>query len=112
MRRLQNITAEPVQRHTIVFQESEVVVTIRLYPRSQLWALDAEYKDWSIHGIKLSLGVLHMASQNKPFDFIVEDNSGAGIDPFQSIDFSSGRCDLYMLDPEEMEIIRGAEVPL
>lgn len=112
MIRIQNITNEPIQRHTIVFQESEVVITLRLYPRMQMWAIDAEYKDWAVHGLKLSLGVLHMASQNKPFDFAVVDKSGTGIDPFQSTDFSSGRCELYMFEPDEMAIIRGAEVPL
>lgn len=111
MKRIQNITNEPIQRHTIVFDESEIILTLRFYPRTQVWCMDAEYLDWQVFGLKLSVGVLHMISQNQPFDFIVTDNSGEGFDPFQRTDFQSGRCNLYLLEPADMVRIRGDEVP-
>ena len=113
MIRIQNITSEPIQRHTIIFQESEITLVLRFYPRNQVWCFDAEYKDWAVYGIKLSLGVRHIKSQNKPFDFFVTDRSNNGIDPFRSNDFSGDRCRLYMFEPDEMVNIRGgAEVPI
>lgn len=112
MKRVQNITNEPIQRHTIVFEESEITLTLRFYPRTQIWCFDAEFGDWAVYGLKLSVGVLHMVSQNQPFDFIVTDESGVGIDPFQRTDFTSGRCLLYLLEPDDMVELRGDEVPL
>ena len=112
MKEIENIGAEAIQRHTIIFQEYEIKLTLRFFPKTQIWSFDAEFIDWQVYGLKLSVGVLHMVSQNKPFDFIVTDTSGNGIDPFQINDFSSGRCKLYMLNEQEMITIRnGAEVP-
>ena len=110
MKRLQNITSEPIQRHTILFEKSEITFILRFYPRTQIWMFDAEFGDKQVYGLKLSVGVLHMLSQNQPFDFVCVDLSGNGIDPFQRQDFSSGRCEIYMLEAGEMEQIRGAAV--
>ena len=110
MRRLQNITAEPIQRHTILFEESEIIFTLRFYPRTQIWMFDAEFGDTVVYGLKLSVGVLHMISQNQPFDFICVDKSGNGIDPFTRTDFSGGRCEIYLLESADMKLIRGVEV--
>lgn len=113
MIRVQNITSEPIQRHTIVFEESEIILTLRFYPRTQIWCFDAEYKEWAVHGIKISVGVPHIISQLQPFDFACIDRSNNGIDPFQVGDFSSGRCGLYMLETADMVDVRGgAEVPI
>jgi len=113
MRELTNLTDEPIQEHTILFEESEVLLTIRFFPKTEIWCFDAEYKGKAVYGLKLSVGVLHMVGQNQPFDFIVSDNSNNGVDPFKRDDFSSGRCSLFILDADEMISIRnGAEVPL
>lgn len=113
MRRIQNITDEPIQRHTILFDESEITLTLRFYPKTQHWTFDAEYAGNAVYGVKLSVGVLHMVSQNQPFDFLVVDRSGLGFDPFQRDDFSNDRCRLYMLETEDMVTVRdGAEVPV
>ncbi len=56
--------------------------------------------------------MLTLLSNNLPFDFIVEDQSNNGIDPFRIDDFSEGRCALYMLEAAEMGEIRGDTVPL
>ena len=110
MIRIQNITDEPIQRHTILFEESEIIFTLRFYPRTQIWMFDAEFGDKKVYGLKLSVGVLHMLSQNQPFDFVCGDLSRNGIDPFKRQDFSSGRCEIYMLEAADMELIRGAAV--
>ena len=113
MRRIQNITNEPIQRHTVIFEESEIILKLRFFPRNQFWTMDVEYGDYQVFGVKLSVGVLHITSGNMPFDFTVTDMSGNGIDPFQRNDFSSGRNRLYMFDRDEMlQIRRGEAVPV
>ncbi len=113
MRRIINKTNKTIQRHTILFQESEIILTLRYYPRVEMWAFDTEYANNLTLGRKLSVGVLHMVSENQPFDFIVTDRSSAGIDPFRINDFSDGRCYLYLMEASDMVSIRnGAEVPV
>lgn len=110
-RLLRSIGNEAHQRHTIIFNESEIILTLRFLAPVEQWFFDAEYEGNAVYGIKLSCGVLHMVSQNQPFDFAVTDNSGEGIDPFRLDDFADGRCSLYLLTPDEMFDIRGVEVP-
>lgn len=110
--KLTNITDEAHQRHIVLFEESEIVLTLRFYPTVEMWCFDAEYKGNILNGYKLSTGVLHMRSRNMPFDFFVMDASGNGLDPFKLDDFSTGRCELYMFDSDDMEAIRNAPVPI
>jgi len=111
MKRIQNITDEPIQRHSIIIGEYEAVLYLRYFPKTQHWTIGIEYEGGAVYGVKLSLSVLHMVSANFPFDFIVADNSDTGIDPFQRDDFVNGRCTLYMLTADEMiEVREGAEV--
>jgi hypothetical protein len=109
MRQITNITAEPAQRHLILLNDSEISLTLRFYPKSGMWCFDAEYNGRKVLGVKLTCGVLHMLSQNQPFDFIV--TSGEDLDPFRPNDFSGERCSLYMLESEDMTEYRGIEVP-
>lgn len=110
MRQLQNLTDDITQRHTIIFEESEIALTLRYHPTAQFWSVDLDYKDHTVKGHKLSLDVLHMASRNLPFDFLVRDSSGTGLDPYRRDDFATGRCRLYLLEPDNMEALRGAPV--
>jgi hypothetical protein len=108
---MQNIDSQPHQRHTVILNDAEVDVFLRYHPTVELWALSVVYGGRAVSGIKLSLGVLHMESSNFPFDFVAEDTSGTGLDPFRLDDFETGRCRLYMLDAADMEDWRGAPVP-
>ena len=111
-RLLENIGEEPIQRHTILFQDYEIILTLRFHPTCEMWCIDVEYLGSNIYGVKLSCGVLHMLSKNYPFDFVCTDNSGNGIDPFKRNDFSTNRCSLYMLESDDMQSIRGVPVSL
>lgn len=111
-KRIQNITDEADQRHVILFEESEIVLTLRFFAVAEFWAIDVEYKGRTVYGFKLSANVLHMRSQNFPFDFTVRDLAETGIDPFKIDDFASGRCELYLLTADDMEVIRDGAVPL
>lgn len=111
MKRVQNITNEPIQRHTIFLPGGNLILKLRFLPPVQIWVFDAEYNGWTVKGIKLSLGVLHIVSQNQPFDFVVIDRSRTDIDPFRRNDFSTGRCELVLLEPSDMVDVRGDAVP-
>lgn len=112
MREIVNISEDAKQRHLISLEESEITLILKFFPTVQQWFFDVEYKLKWTYNVKLSLGVLHIQSRNYPFDFIVTDKSGSGIDPFRINDFNSGRCKFYILDPAEMEIIRGIAVEI
>lgn len=109
---IQNITDAPAQKHTLIFNDIQVILKLRFLSTIESWIFDLEYGDNTIYGVKLSVGVLHIASSNFPFDFEVYDASGNGTDPFRLTDFSSGRCVLYLYDNENMERVRGTGVPL
>lgn len=110
MKRIENIGNEGLQSQVIPLPNGDAVLTIRFLSPVQIWTMDVTYNEKAIYGVKLSCGVLHMRSKNLPFDFIVEDTSSAGLDPFQIEDFSSGRTILYLVEAEEMEEIRGQAV--
>ena len=108
---VQNIGTEAIQKHTILFGDSEIILTLRFLPRQTMWIMDVVYGEHYAYGVKLTVGVPHLFSMNFPFDFIVRDLSGNGIDPFKRTDFNDGRCELYFLESSDMESIRGVEVP-
>lgn len=107
---IENISDDAIQQHIILFEENEINLTLRFYEIVQMWCFDATYKDKSVFGIKLSAGVLHMRSQNFPFDFLVETTEG--IDPYKIDDFSTARSSLYLVTREDMETIRGVDVEI
>lgn len=106
-----NITNEPHQEMTIPFEDNEIILSIRFYSVIGQWCIDVEYNgEEKTKGNKLSLGVLHLLGLNLPFDFVVFDSFGTGIDPFKLDDFSDGRCSLFMVEREELAEYRGYTV--
>lgn len=112
MIKIENISGEAHQRHVVLFQESEITLTLRFHSTVEMWTFDTEYKGVAATGYKLSVGVLHMRSRNLPFDFLVIDQGSTGLDPIRLDDFVTDRCALYMLEASDMEAIRDAPVPL
>lgn len=107
---IQNIGSEVLQRHVILFEESEIVLRLRFLPMVSIWVFNVEYNGKSSNGHKLSCKTPHMLSTNFPFDFIVLDNSGNGLDPIDRHDFVNERCSLFMLEPDDIENVRGQPV--
>jgi len=108
--KLINITNEPIQRHTILSDDNQIVFTLRFYPKQQMWCGKIELDGEFVKGFKLSTGVLHILNSLFPLDFYVTDNSLNGLDPFKRDDFSSGRCSIYMLQEDDLTQIRGGIV--
>jgi hypothetical protein len=107
-----DINDDAYQKHTLLFGDSEIALELRFLPPVEQWMMNIDYKGKRALGLKLAVGVLHMASRNFPFDFAVRDTSRAGLDPYRLEDFSSGRCELYLLDDTDMQSLRGVSVPL
>lgn len=106
-----NITDEPIQRHVLIFDRGEAVVTIRYLPTVEMWKMRVEYNGDYIDGVKLSLGTLHFRHKNWPFDIALLCTDNSGVDPYRADDFASGRIEMYLVTPEEMTDIRGGDVP-
>lgn len=104
-----NLTNEPNQLHTILFEETEITLHLRFHEICGFWTFDVTYKDRSVYGVKLSISTLHIQSENLPFDFVCLDNSKLGLDPFE-IDAFLERCSIFMLEADDMEKIRGIPV--
>lgn len=111
-RKITGIDSDTHQRHTLQFGDQEIVLSLRYHPTVEMWVMDVTYQGEQALGYKLTTGVLHMRSRNFPFDFVVGDTSGFGLDPIRRDDFETGRCILYLVEADEMEDIRGAPVPL
>ncbi len=58
-----NITDEPIQRHVLIFDRGEAVVTIRYLPTVEMWKMRVEYNGDYIDGVKLFLGTLHFGTR-------------------------------------------------
>lgn len=110
--RIQNITRDPIQRHTITTEGRDVILRLWFHPLGQFWTMDVTYGDKQVNGVRLFCGGLHITSANMPVDFEVVDVQRAGLDPFRRDDFEAGRCALVMLLPDDMEAVRGQPVPL
>lgn len=111
MIQIENITADPHQRHTLLTDAGQVVIVLRFLPVVQIWVMDIEHEGRAQRGVKLSASVLHIRSFNFPFDFTVVLTDDTGIDPFRRDDFETGRCELYFVTPADMVDLRGLELP-
>lgn len=112
MRLINNITESREQQHIILFNEFEINFNLKYLSVAESWIVDVTYKEKTIYGVKLSVGVLHMKAQNYPFDFVVIDNENLGLDPVRIDDFSLNRCSIFMLESDDMENIRGFRVQI
>ena len=110
MLKVNNITSDAIQRHTLLVDDLEVSIQLRFLPAVEAWFLSVGLNNRLLHGVKLSASVLHMRGYNYPFDFAVRLTDGSGIDPFKLDDFETGRCELYYVTKDEMEALRGLEV--
>lgn len=91
---IENITAEPNQRHTIELEGGNVTLVLRYHPQIEQWTMDVERNEKAIYGARLAVGTRHIQSRNMGVDFVVV--AEGDIDPFQIDDFETGRCALLM----------------
>jgi len=101
------INAIPLQNFEIPFKEGNIKIDLEF--RAGRWLIDVNYKDKILNGAKLASGVFICKGKNYPFDFWIDDK-GLGIDPFSLDCFERGLFDFYLLEKQDMELIRGYSV--
>lgn len=95
---IDKITAYHDQQHTITKAGGNVDLRLKFHETIEQWTMDVSRNGKSVYGVKLAVGVKHIASQNMGIDFLVYDSAKIGQDPFKIDDFESGRCVLVMID--------------
>ncbi len=104
-----NITNDPIQDFSIDFENAAIVVQVRFFTVIGFWTIAVRYKGKVVKFKKLSLGIPHMLSSNLPFDFVVV--ASDGLDPYHIDDFTTQRCELRLLERDEIENFRGVKLP-
>jgi len=112
MVRIDAITADPDQTHTLLTEVGDVTLRLRFHPVATIWTVDVVYGSSAVYGVKLAAGTRLVQGSNFPFDLAVTETSGSGVDPYKEDDFTSGRCILWYVTAAEMAEVRGVEVPL
>ena len=112
MKDITNISDDANQLHTIPYFDSEIKIELLFTAVVQCWFMAVQYEDKAINGLKLSLGTLHLRSNNLPFDFVVTDMIGTGFDPYQRDDFLNERYKLILMEAADMEERRGFAVEI
>lgn len=111
-RRVTGITDDPYQIHTVIAGDIEARVELRFFGQLGQWFITVEQGGRRVPNMRLVLGVPVLESCNLPIAFAVRDITDLGLDPARIDDFATGRCELIMLEPDDLEEIRGAPVPL
>ena len=111
MLRVENITTDPDQSHTIDFLDNPVAMRIRYIATRKFWYMDINYNGLNVLGIKCVVGVALLKNNNFPFDIAINDDSGNGVDPFRLEDMAQ-RMSIYIAEPDDMAAIRGFRVEL
>lgn len=104
------IGTEGKQKITILYEDTTIVLTVKFRPTIQSWSFDVIFRDEElINGKKLTCGLELLKQFNKPFDFVLVDNSKTGLDPFKQDDFEE-RISMYLLERDDLILLRGYDV--
>lgn len=106
-----NITDEPSQQHTLLVNDEEITFILNFYEVTEMWSFDVAWRGERFNGFMISLGCLHIQALNWPFDFFCSVTDGSGMAPFRLGDFAEGRAEMYFVTADEMQEVRGLEVP-
>tara|TARA_R110000851_G_scaffold306239_4_gene464496 strand:- start:949 stop:1287 length:339 start_codon:yes stop_codon:yes gene_type:complete len=106
MKKITEISADSRQKLTLVGENNEQIkFTLEYKPTQQSWYFDIELDSFNVYGLKLvnSPNALRNYTNLIPFGIscIVSDGS----DPYFVDDFTSGRCEIFLLTEEEVGII-------
>lgn len=112
MHRIENLTKDDNQKHTIIYDDLDIELQLVYMSMVQSWTLNVRHGVKEIKGIRCALGVYLLKAYNFVFDLIFLDTDQLGIDPFRLEDFSDGRVELYFVTPKECETIRGYKLEM
>ena len=104
-----NVGNEGFQTLEIPFENNTINMTIKFLQTRSEWVMDLTYLNKTINGVRLSVGAI-LLKNNLPFDFLIEDNSKQGFDPYDAEDFTQNRCTFFLLERVDLVQIRGFDV--
>lgn len=104
MRKIENLTADPLQKQTVVLDDGSRL-QIRLYfrPNQYGWFLDEiTWNTFTLRGLRVcnSLNLLHQWRNGITFGLVCV--TAGNREPTQANDFSSGASSLYVLTAAEV----------
>lgn len=85
-----------------------IEITLYFLPASQNWKMDVVYNDFELYGFRVCNlpNLLCQFSNVIPFGMACTVSDGG--EPFLINDFSGGRCELIILDSDEVEAVETA----
>ncbi len=106
-----NITNEPAQSFTILFEDKNIDVTLEYHPTTTNWVANFDYVESELlYGVVLNSAISILDTFNKPFDFFVNDVNDLGLSPFDLENFQDAFYTFNRIEREELNEIRGYEV--
>lgn len=111
MKSISNITDDASQIIRVPVEDFDIELRVFFVGILQEWFINVSYGGESkVNGVRLVTGTLLLKNNNLPFDFVVVDDAGIGLDPYKLDSFLSGDYKLILFNSDEMEEIRGYPV--
>ena len=105
MHRIEGITAEPNQRHTIIYGEKQIELTLKFNPATESWLADIVDGERESLGNRLQIGWPLLYAERFDFDFLCTTTDGNDTRPLTLEDFGSGRSELYLVTEDEIRAL-------
>ncbi|MFS1564153.1 MAG: hypothetical protein ACL7AX_12150 [Candidatus Arsenophonus phytopathogenicus] len=101
MYQVENLSSDPIQTHTLLTDIDDIELTLTFYPSISAWNMNVTYRNITINGVAVSLGVPLLHDSRLPFTIVAIARDNPDIEPSLLDDFASGRISLYLLVGEE-----------
>ncbi len=108
MRRINGLKATGKQSfQTSLDTGDDIDITMHYLPAVKQWTIDVQYKTFKVNGLRIvkSFNLLFQYASIIPFGILVKSNDT--VDPFLIQDFSSNRCEFFILTADELPVIDG-----
>ncbi len=106
MLRINEIKATGEQHFVVPIDTGDDIdITMHYLPAVKQWTIDVGYKAFRVNGLRIvkSFNLLYQYASIIPFGISIKSNDT--VDPFLIQDFSSNRCEFYILTADELPII-------
>ncbi len=106
MLKINEIKATGKQHFVVPIDTGDNVdITMHYLPAVKQWTIDVQYKAFKVNGLRIvkSFNLLSQYASIIPFGILVD--SSDTVDPFLIQDFSSNRCEFYILTADELPVI-------
>ena len=104
MKYLNRIDAVAFQRFYLIGNAGQrIEMTLRFLPTQESWMMDIKYLDFELNGIMVVASPNLLRAFKKIIPFGIVCNCPDEVDPAFINDFSSQRCNLYLLSAAEVD---------